>query len=866
MNDHEQPLDRVNSRISELLAETQQLLAGFESGSLSPVPPLEQTETDEVVVCEETSEEASLRRALKTGSSLTEIDQLVDSWSMDVADQRFANDNTALHIAAELCDNVEVFKMLIRRGGNPLLKNTHGQRARSLAQHAQIADFLEQWERRLTATGKSKLLRLVQHGEWRPIALHFAKQDAALVSELLSRTERQSGGWSPLHEAAARNHASLLRKLAHKYDCRLDTCAPETGNTPLHDAAWMSAAEAVETLLDLGADQSITNAANQHPGDLGNEQIRALLASAAEPNTKQRAAAKTRRTKTLSSKRSADLFVKATKSVSSESLSREERKLQQIIGFLDQIESSTATGAASGVSSAQTRKRKAPLRTETNVPDSSPAITTEKDLEDILQRDRATGRTILHRHARRNQTDKMLAFLVAHGLTAASIHALRAFDVTDNDGHTPLHEAALAGATQTARVLLFGPPPTQERAGDCLCRTTLQTTTTGNTPLHEAASAGHTELVRLLLDAGAGADAMIRNKNGELPGDLTGDPALKALLSVPQPDTEPDSDVVKKTVVAPKRPPPSRLKQLKKRFLAELSPSTHNKPSAVTDEPDASGPEDDTTATDDVIAPSVEDANAATSEPPARRGPGRPRKHPRTEENASASWTSRRRGGGGGTNPAGHKDLSAPATVKRHLLPPSPPLMVPFATILDGCDCLILVKMRNEWCLLSSHLERLATFLDGRRQTDKRADAAGANGATSANGANGVTAINALRSPLSESDRLRILHLPSVGRLVTILQTALLAPDFALVEKSRAVGFLETHYRYPLTGPFGYIDVPRLLTGGGSGKSVGGHHNGSDGVAAGGCPLKLKMKLLRPRSSDSTADALGDRSPHSFQI
>ncbi len=50
----------------------------------------------------------------------------------------------------------------------------------------------------------------------------------------------------------------------------------------------------------------------------------------------------------------------------------------------------------------------------------------------------------------------------------------------------------------------------------------------GRTPLHEAAEYGRADICRLLLEHGANPG--IRNKKGELPEDLTSDSALIALL------------------------------------------------------------------------------------------------------------------------------------------------------------------------------------------------------------------------------------------------------------------------------------------------------------------------------------------------
>ncbi|KAI9139789.1 ankyrin repeat-containing domain protein, partial [Paraphysoderma sedebokerense] len=65
----------------------------------------------------------------------------------------------------------------------------------------------------------------------------------------------------------------------------------------------------------------------------------------------------------------------------------------------------------------------------------------------------------------------------------------------DNAGWTPLHEAALEGHTEIARILILRGATVNSKGFR------------NDTPLHDASSNGHYDLVKLLLDFGADPNA-----------------------------------------------------------------------------------------------------------------------------------------------------------------------------------------------------------------------------------------------------------------------------------------------------------------------------------------------------------------------
>ncbi|KAL3078905.1 hypothetical protein niasHS_014687 [Heterodera schachtii] len=87
----------------------------------------------------------------------------------------------------------------------------------------------------------------------------------------------------------------------------------------------------------------------------------------------------------------------------------------------------------------------------------------------------------------------------------------------DRSGSTALHWAAYAGHTPILKHLLSVPNVT------ILAQNKL-----GDSPLHAASAKGRLDCVHLLVEAGA--NAHVRNRRGQRPVDVTGDPQVGALL------------------------------------------------------------------------------------------------------------------------------------------------------------------------------------------------------------------------------------------------------------------------------------------------------------------------------------------------
>ena len=497
-------------KLSKLLEETQNLLEGFSSGSLSPVSSY--YNSDEEGEVEESDSEVGdfnllleFKKLLKEGEN-SRIQKFIESWDQPLP-------KGALHLAVEEnCKDLEVFKTLLRVGCDPLELNSSSKTALTILleqkeeddDNCLISTLLGEWELRRAATRDSKIFKFVHERNWKDF-YSFLLKTADDPIKLLCKPDAKFAGISPLHEITALNDVPTLKKLLKKFkNIDFNVKAIGSGNTPLHEATHMSAGEMVSFLLDNGARCDVKNAAGKIPAHLGTEKIQVII----EIKNMTQSQEEIGRTSSM------------------DSISREERKLKQIIGFLDQIERhSEGDGASESFGE---------TRAESNSADhiaghdtvNSENHTDTPSLDAILQRESHSGRTILHRFARRNQSQKLVNFLKENDFTESKCKELKLFEVIDNSGYTPLHEAASEGSLETAKIFLFGNKAAKIK--NLLINPSIPAAITGDTPLHAAASSGNDEIVELLLEVGADKEA--ENIEGKRAVDVTRSKSVKRLL------------------------------------------------------------------------------------------------------------------------------------------------------------------------------------------------------------------------------------------------------------------------------------------------------------------------------------------------
>lgn len=103
--------------------------------------------------------------------------------------------------------------------------------------------------------------------------------DAIDSSERMDLSSRDSQGYAPLHVAARRGRADVIKHLLDK-GVSIDLRASNGGYTPLHLAAMMGRGDAVKLLIESGADVNAESAAGRTSLDLWGDQgkdIRTLL-------------------------------------------------------------------------------------------------------------------------------------------------------------------------------------------------------------------------------------------------------------------------------------------------------------------------------------------------------------------------------------------------------------------------------------------------------------------------------------------------------------------------------------------------------------------------------------------------------------
>jgi ankyrin repeat protein len=91
-----------------------------------------------------------------------------------------------------------------------------------------------------------------------PLMLAALQQQESLVKRLIQRgADVNKPGWTPLHYAATKGHAGIIRLLL-EHHAYIDAESPN-GTTPLMMAAYYGSPEATKLLLEEGADPMIKN-------------------------------------------------------------------------------------------------------------------------------------------------------------------------------------------------------------------------------------------------------------------------------------------------------------------------------------------------------------------------------------------------------------------------------------------------------------------------------------------------------------------------------------------------------------------------------------------------------------------------------
>lgn len=784
-------------KISKLLEETQNLLEGFSSGTLSPVSSYynsgeeeeeetEEDETEEVeseeeerVDPEDDEEDLEFRNTLRSGENY-KILKFIENITAKIHSK-------ALHICVEeRCKDLEVFKALLRRGCDPLEPNSEGQTALNLlleqkeedSQQSQgrttffeveetnclISTLLGEWELRRAATRDVNIFKWIHSRNWKEFFKFLEQQEQPQAIKILTRPDPRFAGISPLHEIAAMNETECFRKLLTRYKNFMDlnVKAIGSGNTLLHEAAHMSSTEMVRLLIESGARCDIKNATGRIPAHLGTEQIQVIF----EFNTLSRSSSEG----TLTEE---DGTGRDFKKQSTDSLSREERKLKQIIGILDRIESvdgiseenvkrvKRSSSEDGDVSQRDSRYTHSNHLSSSNHSSSDHSHKNE-DISVILQRENHTGRTVLHRYARRNQSERLFEFIKKY---ERECRKYKLFELVDNSGNTPLHEAASEGSFESVKLILFGGKTAKVK--NLRIDPSIPAAFTGDTPLHAAALTGNSEIVELLLNVGA--DRTARNIEGKRAIDVTRSKSVRKLLE--------SEEEEKKTV--------------------DLVDKVHKMKKQKQ------------------IIPLLDDSLV-----PVKRGPGRPRKYPRPDETSTTTSVST------STSKAlkpthSQSHAQAHSQSQSHAQPFSLP---------ENLNCVILIKFDRDWLLLSDHF--LNIFAHLCRETQRPAES--------------VDYKN-LFIPAGPADKFLISKLPRTGNLIELLlkDDALNKPLF-FVKKTDAVQFFEKEFNYNFSGPFGYIDVVKLLDG----------KESQSQPAYRACPIKLKMKIIKSTNNCTNSSNL----------
>lgn len=293
---------------------------------------------------------------------------------------------------------------------------------------------------------------------------------------------------TPLHFAAALGHLDSVKALVSN-GAIINILGNINSETPLHQASRHGHRQVVEYLISEGAD---VNMEDKHGND-------PYSVSAAYPIIRQILTARmdeVRLEKESSNALDEIASKTAARNEPERQLTREERKIQNYMKAFASMDKPPLFEQVPQKRKKRVIRRKKSLSVESD--QSSASFTTKTNKQKVLDpfKKDTSGRTLLHKYAKRGDVATLESLLELGGKPNEKDYA----------GWTPLHEAALNGHCDVVRLLLKYGADVNSKGADM------------DTPLHDATENNHSDVVEVLLEHGA--DPFVRNAHDAEPLDI----------------------------------------------------------------------------------------------------------------------------------------------------------------------------------------------------------------------------------------------------------------------------------------------------------------------------------------------------------